>query len=70
MITLVNDGSNTTDSRTAMRMPGSESEMSTRRMRIASVQPPKNPARRPMMLPRVPVRTMPTRETLSEMRAP
>ena len=48
MITLVNDGSNTTDSSTAIRMPGSESEMSTRRIRMVSVQPPMKPASSPM----------------------
>ena len=70
MITLVNDGSNTTDSSTAIRMPGSESEMSTRRIRMVSVQPPKKPASSPMRLPTAPVSVMPTTETASEMRAP
>ena len=70
MITLVNDGSKTTDSSTAIRMPGSESEMSTRRMRSVSTQPPKNPASSPMKLPAAPVSVMPTTETASEIRAP
>ena len=70
MITLVNDGSKTTESSTAIRMPGSESEMSTRRIRSVSTQPPRNPARRPMKLPRAPVSAIPTIETDSEMRAP
>ena len=70
MITFVNDGSKTTDSSTAIRMPGSDSEMSASRMSKVSTQPPKNPASRPMRLPAAPVRVMPTTETASEIRAP
>ena len=66
----MNEGSNTTDSSTAIRMPGSESEMSTSRIRMVSVQPPKKPASRPMNAPTAPVSVMPTTETASEMRAP
>ena len=51
-------------------MPGSESEMSARRMSSVSTQPPKNPARSPMRLPAAPVKVMPTTETASEIRAP
>ena len=70
MITLVNDGSNTTDSSTAIRMPGSDSEMSTSRISTVSIQPPMKPASRPMNQPTVPVSVMPTTETDSEIRAP
>jgi hypothetical protein len=40
MMTFVNDGSKATESSTAIRMPGSESETSTSRMSTASVHPP------------------------------
>ena len=70
MITLVNDGSKTTDSRTAIRMPGSESETSTRRISSVSTQPPRKPASRPRNPPTVPVSAIPTIDTESEIRAP
>src|SRR5712664_3205946 len=68
--TLRKLGSETATITTAMRIVGSESPMSVRRMRKASVRPPRYPETRPSSVPSVPATPMATSETTSEIRLP